>query len=227
MPGLASLRFTEDRGMRHSQRMAWLLAPIYDRAMRHTEDACLSAWRRELLAKAQGSVLEIGSGTGVHLGLYGERVSAIRMTEPDPLMRRQLERKLAEHNDPRYTVTSESALALESEDGTVDTVVSTLVLCTVPRPQEAMQEIFRVLKPGGSLLFLEHVYADNHPSRARWQRWVNPFWRACMGGCELTRPTGQWLEEAGFEITEVMDESMRRAPKLVRRTLRGCARKPI
>ena len=206
--------------------MAWFLAPIYDRAMRRTEDACLRAWRTSLLTHATGRVLEIGSGTGANLGLYPPSVSHIHMTEPDPLMRRQLRRKLTAESDGRYSLSDESALELQHSNESLDTVVSTLVLCTVPHPKNAMRDIYRVLKPGGQLLFIEHVYAEHRPGRARWQRMFNPVWRACMGGCELTRPTGDWLMEAGFELVDVIDESMRHAPKLVRRTLRGRAMKP-
>ena len=206
--------------------MSWLFAPLYDFAMRSTEEACLTDWRQEVLSVAVGSVIEIGAGTGANLPLYPPAVRQVTLVEPDPGMRRQLARKVRGADDPRLVISDASAQCLPFDDGSFDTAVSTLVLCTVPDPEGALREIHRVLRPGGALLYLEHVHADSDPGRARWQRRWNPLWRRLMGGCELTRQTGETIQSAGFHLETCVPESMRKALPIVRPTIRGVARRP-
>ena len=206
--------------------MGYLMSLVYDRVMRGVEEAGLRAWRRALLAQASGRVLEVGAGTGVNLGLYPEAVDELVASEPDRWMVKRLERAAAQVSRPRVTVAQASLEGLPFEDGAFDTVVCTLVLCSVPELAEAVGEIKRVLRPGGRLLFLEHVAARDRPTRLRWQRRVEPVWRRVAGGCCLTRRTEEALRSAGFSIEAIERESMRKVFALARPSIRGVAVKP-
>lgn len=152
--------------------------------------------RARLLKGARGAVLEIGGGTGANLPHYRD-VDRVTVTEPDPFMRKKLVRKLGAARVP-VEVTAAGAESLPFHDGTFDTVVSTLVLCTVPDQGSALDEIRRVLRPGGRLLFIEHVRATG--SAAGWQDRIEPFWRRLFGGCHPNRDTVAAIEDAWFEI---------------------------
>lgn len=209
--------------------MGWWLAPFYDRMTARTEEACFRAWRGELLADLAGHVVEIGSGTGANVDRYPATVQRVTFTEPDPGMRRRLVERLdAERAGGRFapadaTVVADPADDLSVPDGGADAVVTTLVLCTVPDPAAALAEARRVLRPGGRLVFLEHVAADDRPDRLRWQRRLDPIWRRLVGGCRLTRRTAETITEAGFTIEELTAESARKAAPVVRPTIRGHA----
>lgn len=209
--------------------MAWLLAPIYDRFVAPAEAASFGPWRRELLADLTGTVVELGSGTGVNIDTYPATVDHVTFTEPDPGMRKQLEAKLGRAQaDGTFLpggsdVRTDSADALTLADGSVDHVVATLVLCTVPDPAAALAEAHRVLRPGGRLVFLEHVAADHKPDRLRWQRRIDPVWKRVAGGCRLTRDTQATITAAGFEVDDVARESARKTSPLLRTTIRGSA----
>ena len=136
-----------------------IFAACYDRVMEGTEKACLRAHREALIANAHGDVLEIGGGTGANLGFYSDRVEKLTVTEPEAPMAKRLARHLKERELPAQLVKA-PAEELPFEDGSFDVAVSTLVLCTVRDPVRALSEIERVLRPGGNLLFLEHVYLD-------------------------------------------------------------------
>lgn len=212
--------------------MAWLLAPLYDRIVAPLEEAGLGAWRAELLAPLDGTVLEIGAGTGVNVERYPGTVERVVFTEPDPGMRKQLEARLADARAAgRFApsaaeVRPDHAEALGLADGSVDAVVATLVLCTVPDPDAALAEARRILRPGGRLVFVEHVAADHKPDRLRWQRRIDPIWKRVAGGCRLTRATGEAIERAGFTIEDVTRESARKASPLMRTMIRGTAVNP-
>ena len=205
--------------------MAWLLAPIYDRFMRVSEEACLGRWRAELLKDLSGNVLEIGSGTGATLPHYPKTVTRLVLSEPDPNMRRQLQKKLAASEGSRAEVSDASIAALPFEPASFDAVVCSLVLCSVPEQKAALAEIARVLKPGGRLVFMEHVAADGKPGRLKWQRRIEPLWKRCMGNCHLTRRTEAAILAAGFEFERIERESIRKALPIVRPSIRGVARK--
>lgn len=209
--------------------MAWFLAPIYDRLVAPAEEASFGPWRRELLGGLSGTVLEIGSGTGVNVEAYRATVGHVTFTEPDPGMRRQLEAKLGRaraagrFGPAGSDVRTDSADALTLPDDSVDHVVATLVLCTVPDPDAALAEAHRVLRPGGRLVFLEHVAAHHRPDRLKWQQRLDPAWKRVAGGCRLTRDTRSTIERAGFTIERCERESARKASALVRTTIRGTA----
>jgi ubiquinone/menaquinone biosynthesis C-methylase UbiE len=204
-----------------------MIAAMYDWAMRSTEEACLQEWRAGLVRELEGEVLEVGAGTGLNLPLYPSSVSRLVLSEPDPHMRAKLAEKAAVAGADRNIELSEATLeALPMTDESFDAVVATLVLCSVPRLDGALAEIYRVLRPGGSFLFLEHVAAENRPRRLRWQRRVEPVWKFLAGNCHLTRRTADSIVAAGFEIRDIKRESMRKAWPLVRPTIRGMAVKP-
>ena len=111
-------------------------------------------------------------------------------------------------------------------DASFDFVVGTLVLCSVQNLNKALAEAYRVLKPGGGYVFLEHVAAENRPRRYQWQRYIEPIWKRVAGNCHLTRKTATAITKAGFLIEDVIEESMRKTMPIFRPTIRGIAYKP-
>jgi ubiquinone/menaquinone biosynthesis C-methylase UbiE len=206
--------------------MPWLLAAVYDFSMQEVERACLQAWRRDLCASLTGEVLEVGAGTGLTLPHYPESVSRLVLAEPDRHMRARLERRAATESRP-VEVSDAGLEGLPWADASFDAVVSTLVLCSVADVGRALAEIHRVLRPGGTLAFLEHVAADEGSGRFRWQRRIEPLWKRLMGGCHLTRRTASSIASAGFDLGPVEEESLRKAFPFVRPTIRGLATKPV
>jgi ubiquinone/menaquinone biosynthesis C-methylase UbiE len=194
------------------------MATIYDGMMRGSEEACLGAWRKDLLGELSGAVLEIGAGTGATLGLYPKAVTRLVMSEPDPHMRKKLEAKTG----VEVAAFSVEDLPFQSE---FDAVVCSLVLCSVRDQKAALARIRKVLKPGGRLVFLEHVAADGKPNRLKWQRRIEPVWKHLMGNCHLTRHTEAEIQAAGFRIERIQRESMRKALPVCRPSIRGIARK--
>jgi ubiquinone/menaquinone biosynthesis C-methylase UbiE len=206
--------------------VGWLFASIYDRFMGVSEEACLAAWRDDLLGGLGGEVLEVGAGTGASLAHYGPGVTRIVLCEPERHMRRRLEARAADSaRAAAVTVVDAPAAALPFPDASFDAVVTMLVLCSVPDLGAALAEMRRVLRPGGSLVFLEHVAADASPQRLAWQRRVEPFWRICAANCHLTRRTDEAIRDAGFAIETLERESIRKAMPLVRPSIRGVARR--
>lgn len=205
--------------------MAFFLAAIYDRFMAKAERAALGEWRRVLLAPLAGEVLEVGAGTGVNLAHYSAAVTRLVLAEPDPYMRRRLSVRAKEQG--RAEVVDAPAEKLPFADASFDVVVSTLVLCSVASLDGALAEMRRVLRPGGRLVFIEHVAAWDRPDRLKWQRRIEPVWKLFAGNCHLTRTTAEAIETAGFDLTEVKRESVRKALPWVRPSVRGVATKRI
>lgn len=173
-----------------------VFAALYDRLGDAAERGWMGRRRSRLLAGASGSVLEIGGGTGANLPHYRE-VGRLVVAEPDPFMRGKLRRKLGGARVP-VEVSEAGAEALPFPDANFDAVVSTLVLCTVPEQGVALAEIRRVLRPGGRLLFIEHVRGEGYVARA--QDRILPVWRRLFAGCHLNRDTLRQVREAGFEV---------------------------
>jgi ubiquinone/menaquinone biosynthesis C-methylase UbiE len=200
-----------------------LFARGYDRFVKATEDAGLRDKRRGLLSRAQGRTLEIGAGTGINLELYPESVTELVLTEPDPHMRRQLDRKVASLGRPAQVV---DALGehLPVPDASIDTAVATLVFCTIADPQNALGEVARVLKPEGRLLFLEHVRADDAKA-ARWQDRLERPWGWFGRGCHPNRDTLAMIDSSALDVAEVERDRMPKAPPIVRPMILGEARR--
>jgi ubiquinone/menaquinone biosynthesis C-methylase UbiE len=198
-----------------------LFATLYDRGLKSTEEAGLRQMRRELLAGAGGRVLELGAGTGLNLGLYPNAVEELLLVEPDPHMAKRLRLKLAQ-SKRAATVVEAPAERLPFEDASLDTAVATLVLCTVPDPAAALAEVARVLKPGGQLLFVEHVRA-NDPGLARWQDRLEKPWRFLGDGCHCNRDTLATISASSLQLEAVKRDRMPKAPPIVRPLVRGSA----
>lgn len=202
--------------------MLKVAAVLYDRIMQGVEAAGLTEWRRDLLTPLSGTVLEVGAGTGRNLALYPPAVTSLVLAEPDRHMRARLVRTAAA-TDRHVDVIGAPAEDLPFPDATFDAVVSTLVLCSVRDQATTLDEIRRVLRPEGRFVFIEHVAATGRPRRLRWQRRVEPIWRRLAGNCHLTRTTEEVIGAAGFDFVAVEHASMRKAPPIVRPTIRGYA----
>ena len=203
-------------------------AAVYDRLMKSTEEAGLGEMRAGLLAEARGRTLELGAGTGVNLGHYTPAVTELVLTEPDPFMARRLRDKAGEETPAAGSVEviEASAERLPFDDDSFDTVVSTLVLCTVDDPDRAGAELSRVLGPGGRLLYIEHVRGAPGERLERWQDRLERPWGWIAGGCHPNRDTGTTLSRAGFVDEHVENGRLPKAPPLVGPLIRGAASSP-
>ena len=200
-----------------------VFARCYDRFMDQMDRAGAAEHRRRLVEEAGGEVLEIGAGTGKNLPLYSaaERVVAL---EPDPAMRARVHDAAREARGSVEVVEGD-AMALPFPDASFDTVVFSLVLCTVPDVERALAEASRVLRPGGSLRFYEHVRAAD-PRLARWQDRLEHPWSWVGRGCHPNRDTPAAVTAAGFMVLslEVFDFSA--VPPIVRPHVIGFAERP-
>lgn len=168
----------------------------YDLVLKPFELAGLAKLRAELLSHAHGKTLEIGSGTGINLPYYPKDAKVIGI-EPDESMRlKSLKRAHYE-----ASMMEGDAMALAFKDGEFDTVVGTLVFCTIPDPEKAMKEVYRVLKPGGTFLLLEHVRV-NKPIIGKALDILTPMWTHMASGCHLNRDPSLTIEKMGFKVEE-------------------------
>ena len=166
-------------------------------------------------------MLELGAGTGVNLDLYPEALEELVLVEPDPHMAKRLRAKLA--GSPRTaTVVEAPGERLPFDDDSFDTAAATLVLCTIPDPAAALAETARVLRPGGQLLFLEHVRAEE-PGLARWQDRLERPWRFLGDGCHCNRDTVATIDASAFALDDIQRGQMPQAPPIVSPLVRGSA----
>jgi ubiquinone/menaquinone biosynthesis C-methylase UbiE len=193
---------------------AWMYDPVLALAERRG----MASLRRALLARARGRVLELGAGTGLNLAHYPAELVELVLTEPEPAMRARLARRVA-RSGRDATVVAARAEALPFGDGAFDTVVSTLLLCTVADPDGAVSEMRRVLAPGGRLLFLEHVRASS-PRLARWQDRLAGPWAALAQGCRCNAPTDALLTRE-LRLERVERARWRGMPAVVRPLIIG------
>jgi ubiquinone/menaquinone biosynthesis C-methylase UbiE len=206
-----------------------MFAAIYEPSLLVGELAGMRRRRRALLSAATGRTLEIGGGTGLNLGHYGEAVSELIVAEPSPPMRRRLERRAelateaAEQTARKVRVIDAPAERLPFDDASLDTVVSTLVLCTVDDPAAALSEIVRVLRPDGRLLFIEHVRAESR-ALAWWQDRLAGPWRRFAEGCRCNRPTASLMAASGLAV-DASAAKWRTMPHIVRPLITGYATK--
>jgi len=184
------------------------------------EIAGMRGLRRTLLGSARGRVVEIGAGTGLNVELYPDDLDELVLTEPDEAMRRRLTRTL-QRTGRVAQILDAPAERLPFADASVDTVVSTLVLCTVPDPERTLGEIARVLRPDGQVLFVEHVRASSRFLAACQDALLRP-WRGFAGGCYCNRPTAELMRARGFLVAA--DDSVWRAmPAIVHPLIVGRA----
>lgn len=199
----------------------WLFAAAYDRLTAGTEAAGLAERRARLLEQATGRVLEIGAGTGTNIRHYPPAVVALTMAEPEAPMARRLRQRVAKADRP-IDVVEAPAERLPVPEASFDTVVSTLVLCTVGDLPKTLAEIRRVLAPGGRLLFLEHVRSDD-PKVAKWQDRLNGLNRIVAHGCNCNRPTLEGIRAAGFSVMSLKHDEIPKAPAFLRPLIVGVA----
>jgi len=180
-------------------------------AMRNRE---LDPYRERVLAGAEGRVLEIGIGAGANLKFYPPRVKEILALEPSAKLISMARRAAGEssHRIAAVNFLEASAETIPLEPGTVDTVVMTWTLCSIPDAPQALREMRRVLKPGGQLLFVEHGQSPD-ASVKKWQDRLTPLWKRIAGGCHLNRPISGLLEQASFHVTHLTTGYMKNGPK--------------
>jgi SAM-dependent methyltransferase len=157
--------------------------------------------RSEVIPGAAGRVLEVGIGSGLNFPFYSAAVSQVWGIDPSPELLGMARAKVAALPYPVELLCG-SAEALPLEDASADTAVLTWTLCSIPNPSRALRELRRVLKPGGSLLFVEHGLSPDPTVRA-WQGRLNPLWKRIAGGCNLNREIDELIAGAGFSITEL------------------------
>ncbi len=203
--------------------MSRFFAFIYDAMLANTEEACLQDWRKELLANVYGDILEVGAGTGANVGFYPQTIRSLTVSEPDKFMRKKLKIKLSSNTIKQCVIKNFTMENIDLADESIDCVVSTLVCCSVKNPVKSLNQVYRVLKPGGLLVFIEHVAAENNPARLKWQNRINPIWKRISGNCHTNRETEKYIKQAGFTIKSIEKSSMRKAPAFVRPTIRGIA----
>jgi ubiquinone/menaquinone biosynthesis C-methylase UbiE len=201
-----------------------LFASFYDRLMAGTEKAGLADRRDEVLAGARGRVIEVGAGTGVNLSHYPAEAEELVLTEPEEPMAKRLEGKLRD-SGRRGRVVRAPGESLPFPDHSFDTAVTTLALCTVSDPEATLGELRRVLRPGGRLLFVEHVRSAE-PGLARWQDRVAPLWRRIGHGCNPNRPTADLIRRAGFVVEELDEGRLPKVPPIARPLIAGRAVAP-
>lgn len=171
---------------------------FYDFVLAPVEKLFLKKLRLELLKKAHGKTLEIGFGTGLNFPYYATDVQYIGI-EPDEGMRTVAKKRASSYH---LQIMEGDAQSLAFADSSFDTVVATLVFCSIPNPDKAIEEVYRVLKPGGKFLLLEHV-RRNTPVAGRLLDVITPLWKHVAGGCHLNRDPSTHLNEVGFKVESV------------------------
>ena len=185
------------------------------------EKAGLADQRAALVALADGDVLEVGAGTGANLRYYRSDLPSLTLIEPEPAMLKRLQRAVR-RDRPLARALRAPAEDLPYDDNSFDSVVCTLVLCSVDDQPRALREMHRVLRPGGRLLVVEHVRSDQ-PGRARLQDRINWFNRIVAAGCNCNRRTADNIAAAGFSISLLEHSELKKAPPFVRPLIIGSA----
>lgn len=199
-----------------------IFAAGYEHWTRAAERAGLRDKRESMLAGLHGDVLEIGPGPGLNLPYYPAGVSELTLAEPEDPMADRLERRLRQTGRTGRVVRA-PAEDLPLADGSVDYVVATFVLCTVDDPERALTEVARVLRPGGTFVFMEHVRSRD-AGLAAWQDRMQPLWLRFAHGCRCNRPTPETIDAfEGLELDDITRDSMPRAVPLIRPLAIGTA----
>jgi ubiquinone/menaquinone biosynthesis C-methylase UbiE len=197
----------------------YVFAPLMEWSLRRRD---IEALRERVVSQAAGDVLEIGFGTGLNLPHYTAEVRKLTLLDRAELLPRRVTRRIASCPAGQIQRLIATAERLPMGDHSVDCVVSTLTLCTIPDVAAALQEIHRVLKPSGKLLLFEHGRSDNR-SIARWQDRLNPLQRFVACGCNLNRPIDRLIADAGFRIDGLFRERLDQVPDVLAEIYVGTA----
>jgi ubiquinone/menaquinone biosynthesis C-methylase UbiE len=181
----------------------------------------LAPLRERLVAPARGKVLEIGIGSGLNLPFYPRDIELLLGLDPSPELL-QIARRHSTWVHFPVELSQGRAEDIPLDAAAVDHVVMSWTLCSVADPPRALKEVRRVLRPGGSLLFVEHGRAPEAPV-ARWQDRLTPVWRRLFGGCHLNRPIDRLLERAGLDLTELETGHLIKGPRFATFHYRGRA----
>ena len=196
---------------------SWLKPRIQDWLM-----ASMNDLRPDTVAQATGDVLEVGFGTALNVRYYSQDVRSVTGLDPMPTEGVEtIDKRIAAAKFPIERTVLRADGDLPFDAGRFDTVITTWTLCSIPDAHAALLEMRRVLKPGGSYVFIEHGRSDT-PSTARWQDRVNPTWRKIADGCNINRKIDEVVEKAGFELRS-MDRFQGKGPALVASLYRGTA----
>jgi ubiquinone/menaquinone biosynthesis C-methylase UbiE len=183
----------------------YILPHLLNLAMRNGQ---LAFYRQRVISLASGRVLEIGVGSGLNLPFYNSRATGIIGLDPHPKL---IDMASHQASSVPTKILGGSAESIPVDTASIDTVVTTWTLCTIPDVMAALREMRRVLKPGGQLLFAEHGLAPEEGVR-RWQHRLTPLWKGLAGGCHLDRPIAELVKTAGFEISR-METGYMRGPR--------------
>lgn len=177
--------------------------------------------RAQIVPQAEGRVLEIGIGSGLNLSFYDPaKVSVIVGVDPSAAMQKLAQQRAAQISIPVEMIALELG-QIQAADASFDSIVCTFTLCTIPDAMAALQEMRRVLKPGGKLLFSEHGLAPDLPV-VRWQHRLTPLWKPFSGGCHLNRDIPALIRAGGFSIGQ-LDSSYLKGPRPMTWVSRGWA----
>ena len=194
-----------------------ILPHVINLAMRNRE---LKSYRERVVSQARGRVLEIGIGSGLNLPLYGPNVDTILGLDPAARLL-QMAQDEAIRSKIAVTLITGSAQAIPIDRGSIDTLVTTWTLCSIPDALAALREMRRVLAPNGRLLFVEHGLAPEENVR-KWQNRLTPVWKRIGGGCHLNRPIRALVEDAGFRMIR-LDTGYAKGPRPLAFFYEGCA----
>jgi ubiquinone/menaquinone biosynthesis C-methylase UbiE len=181
-----------------------------------------TAERRKLIPLASGTVLEVGVGSGLNLPFYGPQVHKLYALDPSRELWKMARQRVEEAPFPVEFLAA-SAERIPLEDMSVDTVVTTWTLCTIPNPRQALTDMRRVLKPEGRLIFVEHGHSPD-PGVLAWQNRLTPVWKRIGGSCHLNRQIDDLIADAGFDITQI-ERGYSRGPKPMTYLYKGLARR--
>jgi len=196
----------------------YVLPRCLDLVMRNRETAKL---RAEWLPRAEGDVLEVGIGSGLNLPLYSPQVRRVYGLDPSAELRRMAAARAATGPLAVEFLAQSAEEETPLPDASIDTVVFTWTLCSIPDAGKALRQVRRVLKTQGRLIFIEHGMAPD-AGVAAWQDRLTPLWKRASGGCHLNRKVDELIESAGFRITELKTCYMR-GPRPMTYTYQGCA----
>ncbi|MCA9462583.1 MAG: class I SAM-dependent methyltransferase [Nitrospirales bacterium] len=186
--------------------------------------AAFGPLRESVLAQASGEVLEIGFGTGANLPFYASHIRWVAAIDPNPgmvsLARPQISQQPRLAGRIHWIMASGEALPFLTDS--FDSVVSTMTLCSVPNISSAIQEIHRVLKPGGKFVFLEHGQSPDDSVR-RWQEWLTPYWKHLGDGCHLNRPMARLIHAQSWTLLSLTNFYLPGVPKPFAYFYQGCA----